>query len=105
MDLALLIDKYLSDKSELRHEDDSFNIVGESIFRWDFANISCPTMEELQALQPTVEAEQSQAQINAEALAFLAATDWMVVRAAERGEELSPEFKAERQAARQRIVK
>jgi hypothetical protein len=29
----------------------------------------------------------------------------MVIRAAERGEELSPEFKAERQAARNRIIK
>lgn len=43
--------------------------------------------------------------INAEALAFLASTDWMVVRAMERGESLSPEFKAERQAARDRIIK
>lgn len=43
--------------------------------------------------------------INAEALAFLAATDYIVVRAVERGEELSAEFKAERQAARDRIVK
>jgi hypothetical protein len=47
----------------------------------------------------------AQEKINAEALAFLAATDWMVIRAMERGEELSPEFKAERQAARDRIIK
>jgi hypothetical protein len=47
----------------------------------------------------------AQEKINAEALAFLAATDWMVIRAMERGEELSPEFKAERQAARDRIVR
>ena len=46
-----------------------------------------------------------QERINAEALAFLAATDYIVIRATERGEELSPEFKAERQAARDRIVK
>lgn len=50
-------------------------------------------------------AQIAQQAINAEALAFLAATDWKVVRAMERGEELSPEFKAERQAARDRIVK
>lgn len=46
-----------------------------------------------------------QERINAEALAFLDSTDWMVVRAMERGEELSPEFKAEREAARARIVR
>jgi hypothetical protein len=42
---------------------------------------------------------------NEEALAYLAATDYIVIRAQERGEELSLEFKAERQAARDRIVK
>lgn len=76
MDLALLIDKYLSDKQELRHEDDSLNIVENSIFRWEFKNIPCPTMEELEALQPQVEAEQSQAQINAQSIAFLSECDW-----------------------------
>jgi hypothetical protein len=52
-----------------------------------------------------ISAELAQKQINAEAQAFLDATDWIVVRSAERGEQLSAEFKAERQAARQRIVK
>lgn len=47
----------------------------------------------------------AQEAINAEAQAFLDATDWMVIRAMEKGEELSPELKAERQAARDRIVK
>lgn len=50
-------------------------------------------------------AKMEQEKINEEALAFLAATDWMVIRAMERGEEISPELKAERQAARDRIVK
>ena len=52
-----------------------------------------------------ISAQLEQAQINAEALDFLASTDWIVTRAVERGEELSPEFKAERQAARDRVVK
>jgi hypothetical protein len=52
-----------------------------------------------------VSAKLEQEQINKEAQAFLDSTDWMVIRAAERGEELSPEFKAERQAARNRIIK
>ena len=105
MDLALLINKYLSDKQELNDENDSFNLVDDSIFRWDFKNVPRPTIEELQSLQPIVELEQLQAKTNSEALDFLKSTDWMVIRAAERGEELSPEFKAERQAARDRIVK
>ena len=39
----------------------------------------------------------------AEAQAFLAATDYIVVRAAERGEQLSPEFRKERDEARAKI--
>ena len=58
---------------------------------------------EVEILDVTSQLEQEQ--INAEAQAFLDSTDWMVIRAAERGEELSPEFKAERQAASQRIVR
>jgi hypothetical protein len=46
-----------------------------------------------------------QEKINSEALTFLAATDYIVIRAMERGEQVSPELKAERQAARDRIVK
>lgn len=105
MELAILIDKYLSDKQHLVTENDSLNISDNSILRWQFANIPCPSQEELDALVSVVEAEQSQQAINAQAQAFLDATDWMVIRAMERGEELSPEFKAERQAARDRIVK
>lgn len=52
-----------------------------------------------------ISAKLEQEKVNAEAQAFLDATDYIVVRAMERGEELSPEFKAERQAARDRIVK
>ena len=52
-----------------------------------------------------ISAQLEQEAINAEALAFLASTDWMVTRAMERGEELSAEFKAEREEARARIVK
>ena len=52
-----------------------------------------------------ISAKLEQEQINKESQAFLDSTDWMVIRAAERGEELSPEFKAERQAARELIIK
>ena len=50
-------------------------------------------------------AKLAQEKINAEAQAFLDSTDWMVIRALEKGIEISPELKAERQAARDRIVK
>lgn len=52
-----------------------------------------------------ISAQVEQEKINAEALAFLASTDWMVIRAMEKGLEISPELKAERQAARDRIVR
>jgi hypothetical protein len=52
-----------------------------------------------------ISAQIAQEAANAEAEAFLAATDWMVIRAMERGEELSAEFKAERDAARLSIVR
>lgn len=52
-----------------------------------------------------ISAQLEQEKTNAEAQKFLDSTDWMVIRALEKGIELSPEFKAERQAARDRIVK
>lgn len=52
-----------------------------------------------------ISAQLEQEKINVEAQAFLDSTDWMVIRALEKGLELSPELKAERQAARDRIVK
>jgi hypothetical protein len=76
MDISLLIDKYLSDKNELMTENDSFNIVNGSIFRWDFANIPCPSQEELDILSSQIQEDSVQEKINADALAFLAATDW-----------------------------
>ena len=69
----------------------------------EMQEVHIPGSYEVEILDITSQLEQQA--INAEALAFLAATDYVVIRAAERGEELSPEFKAERQAARDRIVK
>ncbi|MFM8259265.1 MAG: hypothetical protein ACKN83_05505, partial [Vulcanococcus sp.] len=69
-------------------------------------NIPAPSLEELKALEPQVSAAQSQQAINAEALAFLASTDWMCLRAMENPSKPIPEeIKAQRQAARDRIVK
>jgi hypothetical protein len=49
-------------------------------------------------------AQEAQSKTNADARAFLAATDWMVIRALEKGEEISQELKDERQAARNSVI-
>ena len=49
-------------------------------------------------------AQIQQAKVNAQSLAYLASTDWMVIRAAEGGTPLSEEVKVARQAARDAIV-
>lgn len=50
-------------------------------------------------------AQLAQEAVNKQSLEFLAATDYIVVRAVERNEELSAEFKAQREAARAAIVR
>jgi len=52
-----------------------------------------------------VTSQKEQEAINAAALKYLEETDWIVIRASERGEELSSEFKAQREAARVSIVR
>lgn len=46
-----------------------------------------------------------QSKVNAQALAYLASTDWYVVRSAETAEAIPEEVLQEREAARARIVK
>ena len=53
---------------------------------------------------PTPTAEELQAQKNAEARAYLASTDWYVVRKAETGTEIPADVIAARQAARDSVV-
>lgn len=52
--------------------------------------------------QPTP--EQMQEQINAEARAYLAETDWYVIRLQETGEPVPADVLADRSAARARVV-
>ena len=52
-----------------------------------------------------ISAKVEQERINAEALAYLASTDWMVVREIDAGVPCPVEVKAERAAARARIVR
>ena len=49
--------------------------------------------------------EQLQAQINSEALAYLASTDWYVIRMHETGEPVPEGVLAERETARARVVR
>lgn len=52
-----------------------------------------------------ITASLEQERVNAEALAFLASTDWVVVRAAERGEAVPQDIREARDAARAAIVR
>lgn len=56
-------------------------------------------------IAPYVEPPVTQAQINAEALAYLAKTDWYVVRKAETGEDIPADIIAGRQKARAAVEK
>jgi hypothetical protein len=58
---------------------------------------------EVEILDVTSQLEQEQ--INAEALKFLADTDWLILRELDNGTSCPAEIKAQRQAARERIVK
>ena len=49
-------------------------------------------------------AEDIQAQINADALAYLGSTDWMVLRYADNGTPIPDDIKAKRKEARDAIV-
>lgn len=58
---------------------------------------------EVEVLDITSRLEQEK--INAEALKFLADTDWLILRELDNGTSCPAEIKAQRQAARERIVK
>jgi hypothetical protein len=88
--------------------------VDPAVYSVDPDGIITPAVYQTQAVlvspaQYTVEIVDITAQLAAEvesvaALAYLAATDYIVVRAMERGEALSVEFKAERDAARLKVI-
>lgn len=52
-----------------------------------------------------ITAQVAQEAINAEALAYLASTDWLIIREVDAGTPCPAEIKAERAAARARIVR
>lgn len=75
-------------------------LITPAVFEDQVVNVEGHTVEFLD-----ISEQLEQETINEAALQYLASTDWMVVRAAERGEELSPEFKAARETARNSIVR
>lgn len=52
-----------------------------------------------------ISAQVAQQEINAEALAYLASTDWLIIREVDAGVPCPAEIKAERAAARARVVR
>lgn len=66
-DIAMLIEEYLKDKSDLRDsENDSINIVNNQIHTWNFTNILQPTLDELFNLIPSVQVSKNTQDILAE---------------------------------------
>lgn len=58
MDIALCINEYLKDKSEMRDiQNDYLNIVDGQIHTWAFANIQQPTQEELENIWSSLQVE------------------------------------------------
>jgi hypothetical protein len=106
MDIVLLVNEYLKEKEDLRDlENDSLNIVDNQIMEWSFSNIPQPSMEELEALQESVQSKMDQEAINKEALAYLLNTDWMVIREIDSGVPCPEQVKTLRAEARAKIVK
>jgi len=62
-----------------------------------------PTEAEVIAARPLVEAAQAQAKVNQKALAYLASTDWYVIRKQETGTEVPVDITASREAARKEV--
>jgi hypothetical protein len=104
-DPAFLIGEFLKDKSV--SENDSLNVdlfLSGNSSGWRFENIPAPSIDELYASIPSTKAAINQQAINAEARAYLASTDWMIVRFAETGVAVPQSVLDARAAARVSIV-
>jgi len=83
--------------------DDTGAIVQEEIPARTHKEVKLRAEYTVEILDITAQVEQER--INAEALAYLASTDWLVIREIDAGVPCPAEVKAERAAARARIVK
>jgi hypothetical protein len=71
---------------------------------WNDTNTKpLPSLADLELVWPLVQAKEAQAVINAKAQAYLASTDWMVLRQADSGEVMPNNIKDARAAARLEI--
>jgi len=71
---------------------------------WNDTNTKpLPSLADLELAWVDVQAKEAQAVINAEAQAYLASTDWMVLRQADSGEVMPNNIKDARAAARLEI--
>lgn len=105
IDVSLAIGEFLKGKELLRDtENDSINIINNSIREWNFKNIPCPSAAELIACGEIAETKSNQEKINAEALKYLADTDYLIIREMDAGTPCPAEIKALRAAARAKIV-
>jgi hypothetical protein len=103
-DMALAVSEFLADKSNLRDEDDSINIVDNNIHSWRFVNIPQPSIDELYNAYNSAISKNNQAEINRQALKYLADTDWYVTRFAETGVAIPAEISTLRAQARAAIL-
>lgn len=105
IDISLAIGEFLKGKDSLRDiQNDSINIINNSIREWNFKNIPCPTALELVACGESAELKANQEKINADALAYLANTDGFAIRFAETGKPMPIGMADLRAAARLKIV-
>lgn len=105
IDISVAIGEFLKGKEALRDiENDSVNIVNNSIHSWNFKNIPCPTAAELIACGEIAEIKANQEIINIESLKYLADTDYLVIRFAETGIAIPAGISELRAAARLKIV-
>jgi hypothetical protein len=115
VDAALLVGEFLKDKEV--SDEDSLNLelfLKGDLSGWRFKNVPAPTMEELKALESAVSSKLDQEKVNAEAQAFLDASDFKVLRHRDQqdmglatslsGEEFQ-ELLQQRQMAREAIIK
>lgn len=70
---------------------------------WGTNTKPLPSLADLELAWPLVQAKEAQAVINAKAQAYLAVTDWMVLRQADSGEVMPNNIKDARAAARLEI--
>lgn len=100
-DVAIHGDNMPADVVEITKEEHAALMEGQSNGKLiDFDEAGRPVLHD----QPPLTGEQLQSQINAEARAYLAITDWYVIRLQETGEAVPDEVIAERAAARARVV-